>query len=111
MSQRQRGARGRRRFTEFRQQTVSELIRRQGRRVSSSSTLPMATASATGSSWFRSIARSGRRCSARFAGWRVGLVTSEQALAKATGLPFIGTPLPVLHGGLRVMLFRTDRLG
>ncbi len=47
----------------------------------------------------------------RFAGWRVGLVTSEVALAKATGLPFIGTPLPVLHGGLRVMLFRTDRLG
>ncbi len=43
----------------------------------------------------------------RFAGWRVGLITSEEPLAKATGLPFALTAEPVLHGGLRVTLFRT----
>ena len=46
----------------------------------------------------------------RFAGWRVGLITSEDALAKATGLPFTLTAAPVLHGGLRVTLFRTAPL-
>ena len=46
----------------------------------------------------------------RFAGWRVGLITSEDQLAKATGLPFTLTAEPVLHGGLRVTLFRTAPL-
>ena len=46
----------------------------------------------------------------RFAGWRVGLITSDEALAKATGLPFTLTAEPVLHGGLRVTLFRTRPL-
>jgi putative N6-adenine-specific DNA methylase len=46
----------------------------------------------------------------RFAGWRVGLITSEDSLAKATGLPFALTAEPVLHGGLRVTLFRTAPL-
>ncbi|WP_045837279.1 class I SAM-dependent RNA methyltransferase [Hyphomicrobium sp. 99] len=41
----------------------------------------------------------------RFAGWRVGLVTSEASLAKATGLPFAPPFGPVSHGGLRVSLF------
>ncbi len=46
----------------------------------------------------------------RFAGWRVGLITSEPALAEATGLPFALTADPVLHGGLRVTLYRTAAL-
>ncbi|CTQ50025.1 THUMP domain-containing class I SAM-dependent RNA methyltransferase [Jannaschia donghaensis] len=46
----------------------------------------------------------------RFAGWRVGIVTSEASLAQATGLPFLPTGHPVAHGGLRVTLFRTDPL-
>lgn len=46
----------------------------------------------------------------RFAGWRVGLVTSEAALAKATGLPFAPPAAPVPHGGLRVTLYRTGPL-
>jgi putative N6-adenine-specific DNA methylase len=47
----------------------------------------------------------------RFAGWRVGLVTSEQDLARATGLPFGKPGAPVPHGGLRVVLWRTGALG
>jgi putative N6-adenine-specific DNA methylase len=46
----------------------------------------------------------------RFHGWRVGLITRDTTLAKATGLPFKGKPHAVMHGGLRVHLFRTDRL-
>ncbi|MFT8245062.1 THUMP domain-containing class I SAM-dependent RNA methyltransferase [Roseomonas sp. BN140053] len=46
----------------------------------------------------------------RFAGWRVGLVTSEPRLARATGLPWLPTAAPVPHGGLRVTLFRTAPL-
>lgn len=49
------------------------------------------------------------RC--RFSGWRVGLITSEGSLAEATGLPFASPGPPVLHGGLRIFLFRTGRLG
>lgn len=47
----------------------------------------------------------------RFRGWRVGLVTSDASLAKATQLPFLPTGAPVAHGGLKVRLFRTDVLG
>ncbi len=46
----------------------------------------------------------------RFPGWRVGLVTSEAALAEATGLPFSAPSQPVLHGGLRIWLFQTAPL-
>jgi len=46
----------------------------------------------------------------RFAGWRVGLVTTEAALATATGLPFLPGSAPVPHGGLRVILYRTGPL-
>ncbi|GGA63063.1 THUMP domain-containing class I SAM-dependent RNA methyltransferase [Pelagibacterium lentulum] len=45
-----------------------------------------------------------------FSGWRVGLITSDPQLAKATGLPF-GAPLPsVDNSGLRITLYRTDAL-
>lgn len=46
----------------------------------------------------------------RFSGWRVGLITMDNALAKATGLPFLPTAEPVQHGGLRINLFRTESL-
>ncbi|XBQ17004.1 MAG: class I SAM-dependent RNA methyltransferase [Oceanicaulis sp.] len=45
-----------------------------------------------------------------FRGWRVGLVTSEEALARATGLPF-EAPGPIVdHGGLKIRLWRTGPL-
>lgn len=60
----------------------------------------------------------GQMLLARFAGWRVGLLTSDTSLAEATGLPFLptidtgsqGKPRGVSHGGLRVMLFLTGPL-
>lgn len=52
----------------------------------------------------------GRSLMERFAGWRVGIITTEAMLANATGLPFLPTEAPVQHGGLRVSLFRTGPL-
>ncbi|WP_404405619.1 class I SAM-dependent RNA methyltransferase [Pelagibacterium halotolerans] len=46
----------------------------------------------------------------RFSGWRVGLITSEPGLAKATRLPFVPTGAPVDNGGIRVTLYRTGVL-
>lgn len=46
----------------------------------------------------------------RFSGWRVGIVTSDTQLARATGLPFLPQGAPVDHGGLKVRLFSTAPL-
>jgi putative N6-adenine-specific DNA methylase len=48
----------------------------------------------------------GQRLKANFEGWRVGIVTSNPALAKATGLRLEASP-PVDHGGLMVKLYQT----
>jgi putative N6-adenine-specific DNA methylase len=52
----------------------------------------------------------GQTLMSSFAGWRVGLITSETSLARATGLPFAPPAAPVSHGGLRVTLFLTRQL-
>lgn len=46
----------------------------------------------------------------RFSGWRVGIITTDDDLARATGLPFLPTSGTVSHGGLRVKLYHTDPL-
>ncbi|WP_375261734.1 class I SAM-dependent RNA methyltransferase [Palleronia sp.] len=50
----------------------------------------------------------GQRLSEHFAGWRVGIVTSDAGLARATGLS-LGESAPIAHGGLKVRLY-TARL-
>ena len=45
-----------------------------------------------------------------FSGWRVGIVTSEAGLAKASGLPFKPKGPAIPHGGLKVWIFQTDAL-
>ena len=47
----------------------------------------------------------------RFSGWRVGIITSEGGLAKATGLPLLPPGPLVDHGGIKVRLYRTAPLG
>lgn len=44
----------------------------------------------------------------RFAGWRVGIITADKQLAQATGLSFEPALPPVLHGGIRVGLYRAS---
>lgn len=46
----------------------------------------------------------------RFQGWKVGIITSDGSLAKATGLPFEPPGPPVPHGGLKVKLYKTAPL-
>jgi putative N6-adenine-specific DNA methylase len=43
-----------------------------------------------------------------FRGWRLGLVTNDAGLAKATGLSFLPTTPPISHGGIKVTLYQTD---
>lgn len=43
----------------------------------------------------------------RFRGWRVGLITSEPSLARATGLKFRDPGPYIAHGGLKVRLYQT----
>ena len=52
----------------------------------------------------------GKTLKARFSGWRVGIVTSEAGLAKATDLPFLPVGAAVAHGGIKIRLFQTARL-
>lgn len=52
----------------------------------------------------------GRRLKEQFSGWRVGIVTSEAGLARATGLPLLPPGPPIPHGGLKVKLFQTKAL-
>jgi putative N6-adenine-specific DNA methylase len=59
---------------------------------------------------FALYAALGKILLARFAGWRVGLITTDTSLANATGLPFAPPGRPVSHGGLYVLLFQTERL-
>jgi len=52
----------------------------------------------------------GKALSAGFRGWRVGVITSDGGLAKATGLPLSPAGPPVAHGGLKITLHRTPPL-
>ncbi|MGV6849960.1 MAG: THUMP domain-containing class I SAM-dependent RNA methyltransferase [Marinibacterium sp.] len=52
----------------------------------------------------------GATLKARFSGWRVGLVTSDDALARAAGLPGFEPGPPIPHGGLKIRLYRTGPL-
>jgi putative N6-adenine-specific DNA methylase len=52
----------------------------------------------------------GQTLMARFAGWRVAIVTPEPSFAKATGLPFAPPGPPIPNGALRVKLYQTAPL-
>jgi putative N6-adenine-specific DNA methylase len=92
-------------LTEFRQQSISDLVAPggspglvivnppYGARIGDKKRL---------NALYRAL---GRTLLTRFAGWRVGLVTNESSLAETTGLPFAPAAGPVSHGGLRVQLF------
>ena len=55
-------------------------------------------------------AQMGERFRSHFPGWRVGMVTTEAGLARATGLPWQEPGPIVAHGGLKVRLWRTGPL-
>ncbi len=59
---------------------------------------------------FALYAAVGQVLKTRFSGWRVGIVTSDAQLVRATQLPFLPTGTSIDHGGLRVKLYKTDPL-
>ncbi len=96
--------------TEFRQQPVSDLTPPEGPEGLVIVNPPYGTRIGDKKPLFDLYAALGQVLLARFGGWRVGLVTADKALAKATGLPFRPTGKPVSHGGLPVHLFTTEHL-
>ncbi|GAA6210004.1 RNA methyltransferase [Cognatishimia sp. WU-CL00825] len=52
----------------------------------------------------------GTRLKEEFQGWRVGIITSDTGLARATGLPKLRNGPPLPHGGLKVRLFEAGPL-
>lgn len=98
-------------FTHFHQHTVSDLPRPDGPPGLVMVNPPYGARIGDKKSLLSLYRALGQTLTSRFAGWRVGLVTTEPSLAKATGLPFLPTTAPVPHGGLRVTLYRTEALG
>ncbi len=47
----------------------------------------------------------GEKIKKDFSGWRVGLITSDEKLAFATGLKWRNISAPIAHGGLKVKLY------
>ncbi len=97
-------------FTEFRQQTVSDLVAPPGPPGLVIVNPPFGARIGDKKALAALYRAFGQTMMSRFQGWRVGLLTTEPSLAKATGLPFLPTAAPVPHGGLRVTLYRTGPL-
>lgn len=50
----------------------------------------------------------GHKFKSNFAGWRLGLITNSEKLARATGLDFQDNPIAFSHGGINVKLYQTE---
>lgn len=97
-------------WTEFQQQTVSELKRPDGPAGLVIVNPPYGDRIGDKQKLAALHRALGQVLKERFAGWRVGLITNEAPLAKSTGLPFAAPSPPILHGGLRVNLYQTGPL-
>jgi putative N6-adenine-specific DNA methylase len=97
-------------LTEFRQSTISEIVPPDGPPGLVIANPPYGTRIGDKTK-LRALYRAfGQKLIGRFSGWRVGIITSDMTLARATGLPFLPTTAPVPHGGLRITLHRTAPL-
>jgi putative N6-adenine-specific DNA methylase len=97
--------------TDFWHRTIGEIVPPEGPPGLVIVNPPYGGRIGAGTPLFGLYAALGARLKERFAGWTVGLVTSEPKLAHATGLPF-GPPGPFVdHGGIRIRLWQTGALG
>lgn len=97
-------------ITEFRQQAVSELTRPEGPAGIVIVNPPYGTRIGDKNALSPLYRALGQTLRERFSGWRVGIITTDAGLARATGLKFRQPGPPALHGGLRVTLFETAPL-
>jgi putative N6-adenine-specific DNA methylase len=93
--------------TEFRFQSVSDLQRPDGPAGLVIVNPPYGARIGNKRPLFGLYGALGAVLQSRFSGWRVGLVTSEPSLAKATGLTFAPTGPGIAHGGLRIALYQS----
>ncbi|MGA7267626.1 MAG: class I SAM-dependent RNA methyltransferase [Aestuariivirga sp.] len=98
-------------FTTFRKLSISELMRPEGPSGLVIVNPPYGDRIGDPKPLLDLHAALGRTLRERFSGWRVGLITTDAALARATGLPFAAPARPVAHGGLKVRLYQTGPLG
>jgi putative N6-adenine-specific DNA methylase len=97
-------------FTEFRQCTISDVVAPEGPPGLVIVNPPYGTRIGDKKKLAPLYRTLGQTLMTRFAGWRVGIITTETMLARATGLAFLPGTAPVPHGGLRVTLFQTGPL-
>ncbi|AWK88117.1 THUMP domain-containing class I SAM-dependent RNA methyltransferase [Azospirillum thermophilum] len=97
-------------WTDFRQHAISDLVPPDGPPGLVIVNPPYGSRIGDRKPLFALYGALGQTLLSRFGGWRVGLVTNEESLAKATGLPFEPPGPPVSHGGIRVTLYRTAPL-
>ncbi|WP_373505473.1 class I SAM-dependent RNA methyltransferase [Aestuariivirga sp.] len=97
-------------FTEFKQQAISDLVPPEGPPGLVIVNPPFGDRIGDKTELHALYGALGHTLKSRFSGWRVGLITTEVALARSTGLPFAPPARPVSHGGLKVLLFQTGPL-
>jgi putative N6-adenine-specific DNA methylase len=97
-------------FTSFKQQPVSDLTPPEGAAGLVIVNPPYGTRISDKKPLFALYGALGQTLSSRFSGWRVGVITTDSSLAKATALPFAKPKNSVNHGGLKVYLFQTSKL-
>lgn len=97
-------------FTEFKQQTISDMIPPTSAPGLVIVNPPYGTRIGDKTKLMPLYQTLGKVLRAHFSNWRIGIITTDAALAKATDLPFFPTTAPVQHGGLRTTLFRTEPL-
>jgi putative N6-adenine-specific DNA methylase len=96
--------------TEFRQHAVTDLVAPSGPPGLVIVNPPYGNRIGDKKQLYSLYAALGQTLTSCFVGWRVGLVTSEATLARATGLPFGEPAVSVSHGGMRVSLYLAGAL-
>jgi putative N6-adenine-specific DNA methylase len=94
-------------ITDFRHQPISDLQRPEGPPGLVIVNPPYGTRIGNKKPLYGLYGALGEVLRSRLSGWRVGLVTSEPSLSKATGLDFAPMGQPIAHGGLKIGLYRT----
>jgi putative N6-adenine-specific DNA methylase len=97
-------------WTDFRQSTISEITPPDGPPGLVIANPPYGTRIGDKTKLLALYRALGQTLITRFNGWRVGIITSDAKLARATALPFLPGTAPIPHGGLRITLYRTAPL-
>jgi putative N6-adenine-specific DNA methylase len=97
-------------FVNFQQKSISDLQRPDGEPGLVIVNPPYGTRIGDKRPLFDLHAAFGKIMRERFHGWRVAMITTDAALAKATTLPFKKPLGPINHGGLKISLYCTQPL-